>query len=302
MERLNLLGLPDCVRLHNDDAELIVATAIGPRILHYALLGGENILAQIPEEGLETPYGLWKPWGGHRLWAAPEAMPRTYVPDNRPVEYELITDRSIMLRAPIEHESKLQKEMVVTLDETGTGVTVLHMITNHGVWPVELAPWGLTIVRGGGTTILPQERFLSHDDYLLPARPMVLWHFTDLSDPRWTVGPGFIRLRADASRPEPQKVGVGNSLGWAGYHREGTLFVKRFGWEEGEIYPDFGCNAETYTAGDFMEVESLGPLVVLEPGDSVDHVERWHLFADVELDADDAALASRLAPLIASTT
>ncbi len=43
-------------------------------------------------------------------------------------------------------------------------------------------------------------------------------------------------------------------------------------------YPDFGCNCETYTAGTFIELESLGPLEVVAPGESVQHLERWSLF------------------------
>lgn len=299
MERITMLGLADCVRLANATAEVVVATAIGPRILRYALRDGENILAEIPDEGEQTSYGLWKPWGGHRLWAAPEAMPRTYVPDNGPIEAERRSERSIGLRGEIEKETGLRKEMLVTLDEEGSGVTIIHTLTNHGVWPVRLAPWALTIVRGGGTTILPQEPFRSHDDYLLPARPMVLWYFTDLSDPRWRMGAGFIRLSTDTARSAPQKIGIGNRQGWTAYHRDATLFVKRFAaWEEGACYADFGSNNEAYTAGDFMEIESLGPLRTLEPGASVEHRERWHLFDGVTLGKEEVEIARMLAPFL----
>ena len=64
------------------------------------------------------------------------------------------------------------KEMTVTLDEQGTGVTVLHRLANRGLWDVDVSPWALTIMNGGGEVILPQEPCRSHDDYLLPARPM----------------------------------------------------------------------------------------------------------------------------------
>ena len=69
---------------------------------------------------------------------------------------------------------------------------------------------------------------------------------------------------------------------------DGALFVKRFGWEPGAAYPDGGCNAEVFTAGGYMELESLGPLTTLEPGASVEHVERWSLVGG--LDGTDEAL------------
>ncbi len=49
----------------------------------------------------------------------------------------------------------------------------------------------------GGRAIYPQEPYISHTEYLLPARPMVLWHYTDLSDPRFQLGDRFLRLSTD---------------------------------------------------------------------------------------------------------
>jgi hypothetical protein len=85
-----------------------------------------------------------------------------------------------------------------------------------------------------------------------------------------------------------------NKQGWAAYARGAALFVKRFAYREGASYPDYNCNCETYTAGDFIEVESLSPLARLEPDASAEHLERWSLFADVELGATEATLEAAL--------
>lgn len=290
MEKILYLGQPNCYRLSNDTVEAIVTTDIGPRIIRYALTGGDNILAEIPDVKMETALGEWKPWGGHRLWAAPEVMPRSYAPDNGPIEHTTAGDLSILLVAPVESGTGIQKEMRVTLDEAGSGVTIHHKITNHNLWAIDLAPWALTIMRGGGVTILPQEPYISHDDYLLPARPLVLWHFTNLADPRWTLGEKYIRLRTDDNLEEPQKIGAANKQGWMAYHRNDTLFVKRFAYKEGATYPDQGCNCETYTAASFMEVETLGPMHHLEPGECAVHVENWNLYPNVNLGESEESL------------
>ena len=192
--------------------------------------------------------------------------------------------------------------MTVTLDKAGSGVTVHHKITNQGLWAIDAAPWALSVMSGGGRVIIPQEPYRSHDDYLLPARPMVLWHYTDLSDPRFTLGKKYVQLRTDAKLAEPQKLGVADKQGWAVYakmkSREGrgasktvhhtaercdeVVFIKRFGFVDGAAYPDGGCNCETYTAATFIELESLGPMVRLEPGGLAEHVERWSLFEGVD--------------------
>jgi hypothetical protein len=300
VEKTTCLAKPNCLRLSNGTVEVVVTTAIGPRIIRYAFAGEDNILGEVPDDVVKTELGMWKPWGGHRLWTAPEAMPRSYSPDNDPIAHT-IDGRTVRLVQPVEPRTGIQKEMIVTLDEQGTGVTILHRLANRGLWDVEVAPWALTIMNGGGEVILPQEPYRSHDDFLLPARPMVMWHYTDLSDPRWTIGKKYIRLRTDARLKEPQKVGVGNAQGWGAYLRNRTLFVKRFGWIKEATYPDFGSNAETYTAGTFIELETLGPLSRLAPGASADHTERWFLFRNVDAGSTEQTLDAALTPLVAKT-
>ena len=301
VEKVAYMNLPNCYRLSNGSVEVIVTTDVGPRIIRYGFPGGQNLLAEMPDAVVKTDFGDWKPWGGHRLWHAPEVIPRTYSPDNTPIEFKKLGTNGIQLIQPVEPKTGILKEMTVTLDEAGSGVTILHKLTNKGVWPTELAPWALTIMAGGGVTIIPQEPFKSHDDYVLPARAMVMWHYTDLSDPRWTLGKKYLRLKTDENLAEPQKIGMANKQGWAGYAFNKQLFVKRFPYVEGARYPDYGCNCETYTAGTFMEVETLGPLQNLEPGQTAEHTERWYLFKNVDIGASEEALDAAITPLVAQT-
>lgn len=278
IEKIPYFNQPNCYRLANEKIEAIVTTDIGPRVIAYRFIGGENILGELTADAVvKTEAGEWHPWGGHRLWHSPENKPRTYVPDDKPVKHELVDQDGIRLTQDVEAGTGIQKEMLVRLDPSSTRVTITHTLVNRGLWPVELAPWGLTIMNGGGTTIFPNEPFIPHSEKLLPARQMVLWHYTDMSDPRWTFGKRYIRLRTDSKLEEPQKVGAANKQGWAAYLRKDVLFVKKFPYIEGKTYPDLGCNFETYTSGDFMELETLGPMVTLEPGESTVHVEDWYL-------------------------
>lgn len=275
MEKISYLGL-DCCKLSNAEVELVVTTGVGPRILRYSFIGEENMLGEAPDAVAKTELGEWRAWGGHRLWTAPEAKPRSYAPDNDPLTFEAEGENGIRLVQQAD-ASGVQKEMTIVLDAAGTGVSVHHKITNRNLWAIEAAPWALTIMNGGGEAIFPQEPFRAWVDYLLPARPLVLWHYTDLTDPRWNLGQKYIRLRSDEQNPEPQKIGLLNKQGWAAYLRGETLFVKRAAYVEGATYPDYNCNFETYTAGTFIELESLGPIKRLEPDESADHTERWFL-------------------------
>lgn len=278
-EKITYSDLPDCLRLTNNEVEIIVTTHVGPRILHYAFAGGENVLGLHPNAKLETALGEFKPYGGHRLWIAPENMPKSYAPDNSPVEYEFDESKnSVHLTQAIEPVTKTQKEMIVTLGEMGSGVLINHRITNRGEETIEIAPWSLTIMRGGGEALIPNEPFAPYSgETLLPVRNLTLWSYTDLSDSRWKFDRESIRLRTDAEISEPQKIGVLNKQGWAAYKWENLEFTKRFDFIENAIYPDMNSNTELYVAGDFIEVESLAPLTKLAPGESTEYAERWEL-------------------------
>ena len=279
MKNVSYLDLPNCRYLSNGTAELVVTAGVGPRILRYAFNGRENILGEVPEVSQRTALGVWKPWGGHRLWAAPESMPASYSIDDAPVQCESVGEREIHLRQDAsEKTAHLEKNISVALDAEGTGATLHHKITNRNPWEIQIAPWALTIMNSGGAVILPQEPYRSHDEYLLPARPMVLWYFTDLSDRRFTIGGKYFCLQCDPALAAPQKIGIANKQGWAAYWNAHTLFVKQFTFDEKRNYPDYGCNNEAYTEGSFIELESLGPMQHVAPGESVEHQERWNLF------------------------
>ncbi|MDQ3801552.1 MAG: DUF4380 domain-containing protein [Acidobacteriota bacterium] len=276
----------DCLRLSNGEIELIVSTAYGPRILFYgfARSGGENILGWHPEAKVQTALGEWRPYGGHRLWLAPENMPLSYAPDNSAVEYFIESDFAARFVQPLENQTKTQKEIVVTLSEKGSEATVEHRIANRGETEIEISAWALTIMRGGGAAIIPNEPFKPYSgENLLPVRSAALWSYTDLTDSRWSFEKDFIRLGVDETKPDPQKIGVLNRQGWTAYQWENLLFVKRFDFVETAIYPDMNSNTEVYTAGSFVEVESLSPLRKLAPGESITYAERWQLFENLSL-------------------
>jgi hypothetical protein len=296
VKTVSCMNLPNCLSLSNAHVEVIVTTDIGPRVIGYRRLTGRNVLAEMPGK---VGSSEWQAWGGHRLWLAPEAMPFSYAPDNEPITHTVKAGRTVVLDRGVEKETGIAKVMEVTLDADSSKVTIVHRLTNHRDQQVDVAPWGLTIVRGGGTTILPNEPYVAHEARLQPVRPVALWAYTDLSDPRWALGPKFIRLSTDRARSNPQKIGVGNRQGWAAYVEGGDLFIKRTApFDDAKRYPDYGTTYQTYTAGNFMEVESLGPLVTLTPKASTEHVETWWLFGEAAVAGDDEAVEKALAPYL----
>jgi hypothetical protein len=76
---------------------------------------------------------------------------------------------------------------------------------------------------------------------------------------------------------------------------------KRAAVISGAKYFDFGCNFEVFTNPDYLELETLGPLVELGAGKAVEHVEHWWLFADVPSGENEAWIDTAVVPLIQKT-
>ena len=292
MEKVPYGGWPNCVRLSNGEVELIATTDVGPRIIRFGFVGGQNVFKEFPDMIGKTGGDEWRIYGGHRFWSAPEAKPRTYFPDNAPVQTNW-DGKTLTLTPPPETVNGIQKQISVTMTASGD-VHVVHKMTNISQWEIELAPWALSVMAQGGRAILPQEKFIAHTEYLLPARPLVLWHYTQMADPRWIWGNKYIQMRQDPNATTPQKVGILNKTGWAAYALNGDLFVKRYKFDENGKYPDFGVNTECFTNADILEVETLGPLKKLAPdGGTVEHEEVWSLHK-VQLTEDEASIDQAL--------
>jgi hypothetical protein len=152
--------------------------------------------------------------------------------------------------------------------------------------------------------VIPQEPYSGHGEgnKYLPVRPLVVWSFTDMSDSRWTWGKKLIQLRADPAHESPQKVGVYNTQGWGAYiAANGDVLVKILEFEgyEPDEYADFGSTFEAFAKGPFQEIETLGPLELLTPGDAAEHIEYWYLTNVPNLPSSDQALADAMEPIIA---
>jgi hypothetical protein len=302
IEKVNYAGWENCYRLSNGEVELIAVADVGPRIVRFAFVNDRNEFSESKSQLGTSGGDQWRMYGGHRLWAAPEATPRTYFPDNRPVEAELI-EGSLRLTAPPELDPSfkvntgLRKEMEVTMHADGH-VALSHRITNVGMWPIRLAPWALSVMAPGGRAIIPGPTPKPHPAALLPVRPMAVWGYTDMADPRWIWGRKYIVLKQDPSQRSPQKFGVGNRRGWVAYARAGHLFLKLYDHVEGGDYPDFGCNTELWTNAQILEVETLGPMTTLQPNETAEHVEHWFLFKDVEVTDEESSIDANVMPKV----
>ena len=306
VEQKEYRGWKNSFHLSNGTVELVVLSDVGPRIMRYGFCGQENQFHEFDDQTGKVGDEEFRLYGGHRLWAWPETE-RTYYPDNHPVSVEE-TPHGAIFRAPIERDSPgtgLQRQIELQLSERESQVKVIHTITNHGTEPTRLAPWAPTVLKPGGRAILPfPPRAAMDKDHFQSVGPLTLWSFTDFTDPRWILGQDYLQLvqhEKPAGRFQEQMTGLYNPAEWGAYVRGSCVFLKRAAVQPGKQYPDYGCNFEVFTNPDFLELETLGPVLDLQPGESTVHVEHWWLFDGVPSISNEESIRREILPLVQKT-
>ncbi len=292
-------GWPRCYRLANEEIELIATADVGPRVIRFGFIGEKNVFGENEDDIGQIGGDTWRIYGGHRLWHAPEEKPRSYAPDNSPVQVKE-GENSLVLSQDTESSTGIQKTIELTLDPHANHVKAIHRLRNDNLWPVELAPWALSLMAKGGFAMVPQSGLREGVVSFTPASTIALWFYADMSDLRWRWGRQYITLRQDPNAKGPQKAGIRCCENWTAYAVDGYLFLKTFHYQYGANYPDYGSSVEVYTDPAILEVETLGPLTCLEPGQSVEHVEHWFLHKGIGITNDDESIVKLVLPLAQS--
>ncbi len=264
------------LRLESAHCWIDVLAVGGPRIVGFGLAGGGNVLGESPQASWDHGHGLYELLGGHRLWFAPETR-ECSVPDSTGLTVAPIADAAgpaVRLIGAVEAPTGVRKTVEVRLDPESAAVSIRHTIANEGSGTLELSPWPITRLPLGGvaTVELPAP---TAEHVLNPNQLLVLWPYATWSDPRLAIGERSLTVTATPGAPF--KIGCLSTAGAVSYLREGVLFSKYFDPAVAAPHSDMGCNLEIYCDQGTIELESLGPLVRLAPGDSVTHDERWEL-------------------------
>ena len=299
IEKVAYGGWANCYRISNGEVELVLTSDVGPRVMRFGFVGGQNFFREFEGQMGTSGETVWVPRGGHRVWIAPEDPVKSYAPENGPVAVR-IAGGVIEATQPVEPLTGIEKKLTLRLAETGTAVEVVHALRNASSEAVELAPWALSMMARGGHGIHGFPPRGTHPEMLAPTNPLVMWAFTDLGDSRWRLSKKYMVLRQEPDNAAPQKLGTWNAKTWGAYLLNGELFVKRYqATARPGAYPDFGCCYETFTNADILELETLGPLARLAPGESATHTEHWSLHRGVRIESwSDEELDRVLGPLV----
>ena len=115
-----------CVSISNGVIEAYVTVDIGPRIIKFGYVDGQNFMCTEREalggrgdKAFEDYFGKGRKWenlGGHRIWLSPESYPETYLPDDRPVSYT-VTEHGAVFNPFEDTEVGVQKTLEIKMDK-----------------------------------------------------------------------------------------------------------------------------------------------------------------------------------------
>jgi hypothetical protein len=271
-------GYDDCILLENDQARVVLCPAAGGRVLEYSRDGKNALYLPPGEEG--WTYAPGKSGGGMnagRFDIGPEltiaAHPSLW---KGPWNGEITGALSARLTSKLDQPTGVRLVRDFELDPKTSRLECRQTIENVSNETVEYCHWSRTFALGGGICVIPTSqisRFPNHyvmyeEGALINARPV---------DDKIRARDGFLEVLGAPRKP---KLGFDSREGWMAYAMPNDfMFVKAF-----RVYPDRVYNEVAgltvsvwYPEGPMCELEPIGPMERLKPGESAAFTETWLL-------------------------
>jgi hypothetical protein len=273
------LGWERALTLGNGRVEAVVVPAIG-RIMQFRRVGKATPFWEDPALRGKAPdpgSSEWGNFGGDKTWPAPQgewdrqagrAWPPPAAFDSMPVEAFVRRD-TVVLVSPVDRHYGIRTERVISLPHDAPEMQVVTTYEKISGDPVRVGVWIITQLGDPVGVYAPipaptrfPEGFNRQSGDVLPAGLRVEGRLLSLRrDPRKST-----KIGTDTDR-----------LLWVG--PEEMLLIESPRVAGGE-YPDQQSSAEVYTNPDpktYVELEMLGPLHDLKPGDRLSQTNTYRL-------------------------
>ena len=208
VDKVAYQGWPNCYRVSNGEMEAIVTGDIGPRVMRFGFVGGQNFFKEFGEQLGKTGEEKFQLRGGHRVGR----RPRTPSPPGPRITRRwrcASPKRRGGARAgrAAHRPSKRDRRGHGTLrhERDGDPSHRQQDPVHPGIRPLGYDHAGAR--RPGDHRLPPRGK---HPDNLEVTNPLSMWAYTDLSDKRLTLTRKYLLLRQDPNNAQPQKVGLFN--------------------------------------------------------------------------------------------
>ena len=275
---IDTAGYADCVELSNGTTRVVIEPNMGGRVLSYALEGEEVLFQDARYDGVladtKLPHNLLP---GGRFDLGPELTlpPREAIWSGR-WRAEIIGPRHVRLTSAIEPSLGLQVIRRFELGPENARLVCEQTVVNRGGVERSVSYWGRTFVPAGGVCLVPlnpRSRFpAGYLEYL--TRDAIGQHAAE--DPRIMSRDGVLIIDGT---PLTSKVMVDASDGWLAYITRGNLlFLTTFPIETDRLYGGVASDSVAIWFDALRcELEPLGPLERLPPGEAAVFTQVWSL-------------------------
>jgi hypothetical protein len=298
LQKMTFRGWSGCYALSAGPYRVVVAPAIGGRIVDYSRSGLSPIWLNAEETGKVHPTDpkVWRNYGGYKTWPAPQSR-WGWPPDP-------LLDAAPATVRPWMRSGKLFGLEIIGQDSPQSGIAFvkyLHLDPASGALslrqemhalasdpnPVRWAVWSVTQVDGDGRIVAPLNPKSRH------AGGVYFYDPRYRRSLQWKTKEGLLIVK---NLGEAGKWGLDANGGWMAWLKGRLAYVKRFpAREPGADYPDESSNVQIWTNPaplHYSEMELTGPIRDLEPGSRTVLEEEWRLVALPHAVSDEAGALS----------
>jgi hypothetical protein len=279
-------GWPHSYRISNGKVQAVVVGAIG-RVMQFQFVGGDNVFWQDRSLDGKSPDPSSKQWtnfGGDKSWPSPQDEWSKMIGHGWPppagfdaVPYEPLEDGEFALISPVDPSYGIRVRRRIKLDPADSRMTITTTYEKVSGAPLKVGVGVITQLRD------PERLFMVLPKQSRFPEGYVLLQF---SPPEGvSVKDGLVSLRR--GRKTSTQIGSdADTLLWMDEQYVLRIDSPRV---PGAEYADQSTNTTIFTSPDpqaYVELESFGPLTVMNPGERIEHTNSYTLLRRTEKDPE----------------
>jgi len=293
-ELVDFAGYRNCLSLSNGETRVILGPHCGGRVLSYACQGTEAIPLNPAQDGYTWQPGAKTvdPYGG-RLDVGPEGtLGRHTDLWLGPWQAEFARPGEATMTSGVDSNLSLQLIRTYRLDPSGSHLRVTQKIINRGDKTRRVCHWSRTFAQGNGICLVPLNPSSRFPKGYLTYGPGAVMDYSPKPHEHVRVREGCLEISGD---PPFSKFMLDTEPGRLAYlMRNSLVFVKKWAVYPERAYAEMSAGtlslyyypfledrqkpaAERGLPIDFCELEPIGPMEILQPGQSASFSEDWWL-------------------------
>lgn len=258
---------------------MILEPNFGGRVLSYRLGDREALYIDETQNGWVMKPGVKgpEPCAGRCDIGPEKVLPRRDTLWRGKWAVEITGPRSARMTSQKDPATGVQIRRDFVLAKEGSHLTFTQTVTNVSDQEGRFCHWSRTFAKGNGLCLVPLNPHSRYPKGYIIYGPGEVMDYVPAAEPNIRVRDNTLEIIGPPLRP---KFALDVSEGWIAYvTQDDLLFLKSFPVYPGRVYGEMAANNVSiwYNEGLRTEIEPIGPLEVLQSGESFSYTEHWRL-------------------------